>query len=113
MTKEISKPWGSELILEHNDKYVVKKLFVKAGHRLSLQYHEKKHETMYILEGEIELTLGDLANQLETKKMSINDFVILPPGKIHRVKANLDSWILEASTPELTDVVRLQDDYNR
>ena len=64
---KIIKPWGSETILEQNDHYVVKKLFMKAGYKCSLQYHENKKETFYLLNGEMKFTIGDDINHLEEK----------------------------------------------
>lgn len=111
--KIIQKPWGSEELIEINDDYVVKKLFMKKGHQCSLQYHEKKHETVYVLDGELKLTLGDNVDSLEFQVLEKGDFVVLPPNKIHRMYGIKDSHYLEASTTQLEDVVRIEDDYNR
>ncbi len=109
----ISKPWGSEELIEVNENYVVKKLFMKKGHQCSLQYHENKHETVYVLDGEIKLTVGDSIDDLDFKVLQKGDFIVLPPKKIHRMYGNEDSYYLEASTTQLDDVVRIEDDYNR
>ncbi len=114
MTKIVEKPWGQEEWIEVNDRYVVKKITVKAGHRLSTQYHEKKHETFFVLTGRFTLTVGTDVNNLEDIYMRPGDTYILPPGTIHTMKAELaDSIFLECSTPELDDIVRLKDDYGR
>ena len=86
----------------------MKQIEVNSGHALSLQYHERKHETMFLISGKMELTLGD-----ELRTMKRGEFVDIPPGTIHRVRALTDVTILETSTPFLDDVVRLSDDYGR
>lgn len=111
--KEIPKPWGKEEILSINDKYVLKKLFMNKGHSCSLQYHEIKHETIYVLSGILKIVFGDSKDSLEEKKLHEGDTIIIPTGKIHRMEAEEDSIYLEVSTPELEDVVRLEDKYNR
>ena len=73
----ISKPWGSEELIEVNENYVVKKLFMKKGHQCSLQYHENKHETVYVRDGEIKLTVGDSIDDLDFKVLQKGDFVVL------------------------------------
>ena len=104
----IEKPWGKELIIEVNDNYVVKKLFMKKDCRCSLQYHEKKHETVYVLSGKVKLVLNDSFEILEE-----GDHYVIPPNTIHRMEGVEDSWYLEASTPDLDDVMRVEDDYGR
>lgn len=109
----ISKPWGQEELLEHNQQYVVKRLTMHKGHRCSIQYHEKKMETVYLLSGKLKLYIGNDANKLNEKIMLPNDHLTIIPHVIHRMEAIEDSIYLEASTPELDDVVRLKDDYKR
>lgn len=109
----IEKPWGSEQLLEKNDKYVVKKLFMKAGHACSIQYHELKKETFYVLSGLMNFQVGDSLKALDGYVVSSGFSYTIIPGKIHRMSAIEDCWYLEASTPELDDVVRLQDEYGR
>lgn len=106
----IEKPWGHEEILETNERYTVKRLFMKAGHKCSIQYHECKHESVYVLSGKLTLYIG---KDLEKKIMLPNDFYVVPPGLIHRMEAVEDSVYLEASTSELNDVVRISDEYGR
>jgi quercetin dioxygenase-like cupin family protein len=106
MKKE--KPWGHEIIWALTDKYAGKILSIKGGKRLSLQYHEKKDETVYVLWGKMELQLG------ENKTVLLpGDFRRIKAGQVHRMTAITDVICIEASTPEVDDVVRLEDDYNR
>lgn len=108
----IKKHWGRELILEQNNHYVVKILEINAGCRLSLQYHNQKHETMYCLYGNGSIILGD---KTERQPIYAGKTIVIRPGLIHRLQADSESnlAILECSTPELDDVVRLEDDYGR
>ena len=109
----VSKPWGFEEILEKNDDYVLKKLTMFKGHRCSLQYHEEKRETIFVVSGLLGLETGPHLDRLTFEQYSPGDCFTLDPLKIHRMSAIEDCVYLEASTPELHDVVRLQDDYNR
>lgn len=111
--KRIDKPWGYEELLEHNKDYVVKRLFMKAGHKCSIQYHEYKHETFYVLSGKLKFYVGKTLETLEEKIFVAGDYFAIEPGLIHRMEGVEDSLYLEASTPQLDDVVRLQDSYNR
>jgi len=104
----ISKPWGMEELLVSNENYVVKRLFMKQGCRCSLQYHEHKTETVYVLSGTLLLHLnGDVTT------MSPGDFITIFPGEVHRMEGKEDVSYLESSTTELDDVVRMEDDYGR
>tara|TARA_B110000858_G_C17698647_1_gene424819 strand:+ start:595 stop:936 length:342 start_codon:yes stop_codon:yes gene_type:complete len=109
MTNDIiEKPWGHEEII-YNDKYVVKKLLMKKGCRCSLQYHEHKIETIIVLDGTLIIELE--GQTLEYKK---NETITIFPFQQHRMSANeSDCLYLEASTNELEDVVRIEDDYKR
>jgi mannose-6-phosphate isomerase-like protein (cupin superfamily) len=109
----IEKPWGQEEIIELNGRYMMKKLTMRAGHRCSLQYHKMKKETVYVLSGELSVILGRDENSLETRIFKTGEFLTIEPGIIHRMEAVRDSVYLEASTPEMDDVVRLDDDYSR
>jgi mannose-6-phosphate isomerase len=109
----IQKPWGSEQILERNDNYVVKLLKMNSGHKCSIQYHEKKVETVYIISGRLRIYHGHCVDSLTAKDYYANEFITLQNMVVHRMEAIEDSIYLEASTPELDDVIRLQDDYNR
>ncbi len=111
--RRVDKPWGYELIWGHTQAYVGKILHVEAGHALSLQYHEVKDETMYLLSGEIEIELGDHEDALEMHVLQPGQSVHLEPGRRHRLTARVTSDVVEVSTPELDDVVRLDDRYGR
>jgi mannose-6-phosphate isomerase-like protein (cupin superfamily) len=104
----VEKPWGNEELLECNDKYVVKKLFMKKGNSCSLQYHELKKETILVLSGLLLITIGDTK-----KEYRFGESVTIPPYTVHRMEALEDSLYTETSTNELWDVVRLQDAYGR
>ncbi len=112
--KHVPKPWGHETIWAHTDRYVGKILHVKAGHALSVQYHERKDETVYLLSGELKywVKLGD-ADELQDMRLRVGDAFRITPGTIHYMEAVTDVDVLEASTPELDDVVRLSDRYGR
>ncbi len=104
----VPKPWGREVWLELNDKYCYKRLYINAGHRTSLQYHRQKKETNYIISGEALVQLGDREYNMEP-----GDFFTVEPGVVHRITAKTDIVLQEVSTPEVGDVVRVEDDTNR
>ena len=110
----VDKPWGYERIFAHTDRYVGKVLRINAGQRLSRQYHRVKDETIYVLSGRLVLEVGEGAGIERTEVMSGSAFRVIP-GTIHRFIATPDSNcdILEVSTPELDDVVRIEDIYGR
>jgi mannose-6-phosphate isomerase len=108
----VEKPWGYELIWARTDRYVGKILHVKAGHVLSLQYHNFKDETMHVLSGELTLRTGS-GDSMTSRPFKVGETVHIPPRMIHQIEAVVDSYVLEASTPELDDLVRLQDRYGR
>lgn len=110
----VIKPWGRERILVVNDKYALKILEVDAGHRLSLQYHERKCETMYCLYGYGKLFISADGFDRELDMLP-GRYITILPEQVHRLEAGEHSpvIILEASSPELNDVVRLEDDYKR
>ncbi len=110
---KIEKPWGYENIIENNGKYVVKELFMKKGNKCSLQYHEYKKETVYVLTGTLLYTEGKDPASLSIRTLNANDSVTIDPYTIHRMEALEDCLYLEASTCELGDVVRLEDSYGR
>jgi quercetin dioxygenase-like cupin family protein len=107
------KPWGEEIWFASTDKYAGKILKVKKGHRLSLQYHEKKQETQYLYKGQVKFTFGKDKDSLQDVILNPGDKFDVHPNTIHRVEALEDSEIFEVSTPELDDVVKLEDDYGR
>lgn len=111
--KTVSKPWGKEIWLELNDKYCYKRIYINAGTRTSYQYHENKLETNYIIDGEAEVWLENDSGEIEIKKMKKDDcFTVIPPRK-HRVIALTDIILQEVSTPEVDDVIRIEDDSDR
>ena len=112
--KVVPKPWGHEVIWAHTDRYVGKILHITAGQALSVQYHERKDETVYLLSGELRYWVkleGDA--ELRAMRLSVGDAVRITPGTLHYMEAVTDCDVLEASTPELDDVVRLTDRYGR
>jgi mannose-6-phosphate isomerase len=111
--EKIDKPWGYELIFAHTERYVGKILHVDAGEALSLQYHETKDETLFLLEGDYELVVEE-DGELVERHIRAGDSYHVPAGTRHRMVAGPEGCnILEVSTPELDDVVRLEDRYGR
>ena len=108
----VDKPWGFELRFVRTDRYAGKALFIKAGSQLSLQYHEKKDEAFYVQSGTLDFVLGQGPEQTVIR-MKPGDSRRIPPGTIHRFRAVTDTLLFEVSTPELEDVVRIEDDYGR
>ena len=108
----IPKPWGYELIFAHTARYVGKILHINRGESLSLQYHEMKEETLYVVEGELELTI-ESDGERRVLPLRKGEAFHIPPRLIHRMLAVADTDVAEVSTPELDDVVRLEDRYGR
>ena len=108
----VEKPWGYELIWAKTERYVGKILHIEPGHVLSLQYHKKKDETIHVLTGEIIFRVGS-AEQLQERRMKAGESYHITPGTVHQMEAVVASDLLEASTPEIDDVVRLKDRYGR
>ena len=111
--RRVEKPWGYELIWAETDEYVGKILHVTAGEALSLQYHEVKDETFFLLEGQLLLQVGLSIEDLSEYRMLEGQSFHMRSQTIHRMIAETDSDILEVSTPHLDDVVRLEDRYGR
>jgi mannose-6-phosphate isomerase-like protein (cupin superfamily) len=112
--EKVEKPWGHELIWAKAERYAGKLLFVQSGHSLSLQFHREKDESWYVLDGRAELELGAVGQAvLKTEVVGPGAAFRFPPGTVHRVRAVEDTTILEVSTPQLEDVVRLEDSYGR
>ena len=111
--KIVEKPWGHEEILVVTKNYAMKVLVIKQDHRLSLQYHKEKEETLHCVSGKINLTYGLDEKHLKVLIMMPGDTVHVPPGLIHRMEGLEDSRVVECSTTQLSDVVRLADDYDR
>ncbi|OFW17391.1 MAG: cupin, partial [Acidobacteria bacterium RIFCSPLOWO2_02_FULL_67_21] len=108
----IEKPWGYELHWARTDRYVGKVLHVKAGHALSLQYHNQKDETIYLYAGRMLFEI-ERDGALQRQEMRPGEAVHITPRTVHRMTAIEDCDVLEVSTPELDDVVRLEDRYGR
>jgi quercetin dioxygenase-like cupin family protein len=108
----VQKPWGHETIWAHTEHYVGKVLHIKAGHALSVQYHNQKDETIHLLRGEMiyRVKQGD---QLQDITLKAGESYRNTPGTVHQMEAVTDCDVLEASTPHLDDVVRLSDRYGR
>ena len=112
--QKVEKPWGWELIWALTDQYSGKILFVRAGESLSLQFHNVKDESWYVLEGRARLELGQAGeSSLAEEVIAAGEAFRFRPGTVHRVSALEDTRILEVSTPQLDDVVRLEDRYGR
>jgi mannose-6-phosphate isomerase-like protein (cupin superfamily) len=109
----VHKPWGQEEIFAETDRYAGKLLSVKAGESLSLQFHEKKEETLRVLEGNVVFEIGPSVEELEPVELGPGDVFHIPPRLVHRMEAVTDCILIEVSTPELDDVVRLSDRYGR
>lgn len=110
--ERIPKPWGYELIFGKTDRYVGKILHINQGESLSLQYHEMKEETLYVVHGELRLTIEHDSDRRELS-LRMGEAFHIPPGLIHRMEAITDTDVAEVSTPELDDVVRIEDRYGR
>ena len=108
----VEKPWGYELIWARTERYVGKILHIEAGHVLSLQYHERKDESIYVLAGEILLRLEQGETRIE-RRIGQGEAFHIPPQLVHQFEAVVTSDLLEASTPEIDDVIRLKDRYGR
>jgi mannose-6-phosphate isomerase len=108
----VDKPWGYELLWAKTDRYVGKIIHVNAGHALSLQYHHRKTETIYLAAGKLLYEIQD-GDSLAKHELAPGDRIHVPAGTIHRMTALEDSDIFEVSTPEIDDVVRLEDRYGR
>lgn len=111
--KIVEKPWGREVWVAHTDKYAFKIIEIKKGTRSSLQYHVHKHEHIYVDSGVLQMEWENEAGVMETLTLRPGQVIENKPGRKHRAIAVEDVRLLEVSTPELDDVVRVQDDYHR
>ena len=111
--EHVPKPWGHETIWAKTDRYVGKILHVRAGESLSLQYHRKKDETIRVLSGTLRLEVGRQGEPIRVVELGPGDGWHITAGLRHRMVAVADTDVLEVSTPELDDVVRLDDRYGR
>ncbi len=109
----VPKPWGHETIWAHTDRYVGKVLHIKAGHALSVQYHTRKDETIHLMSGEMIYRVGSDRETLRDVRLRPGESYRNTPGMVHQMEAVTDCDVLEASTPDLDDVVRLSDRYGR
>ena len=111
--QKVDKPWGYELRWAITDRYLGKVLHIKEGEALSLQYHERKDEYLYLVKGAVDMELGGDDGKLTTHRMKAGDTLHITPRTRHRLTAVEDADIFEVSTPEIDDVVRLEDRYGR
>jgi quercetin dioxygenase-like cupin family protein len=112
MIRRVEKPWGYEIVYAHTDRYAGKILFIRQGERLSLQYHRRKEETIYVVSGELDFVVQE-GDALSTRRLEPGDAYHIAPGIRHRMIGVTDCRIAEVSSPELDDVVRLEDAYGR
>jgi mannose-6-phosphate isomerase-like protein (cupin superfamily) len=111
---QVPKPWGHETIWARSERYVGKILHINAGHELSVQYHNRKDETIYLLSGQIVYRVQNTRdNILDDVQLKVGESFRITPGTIHQIVALTDCDVLEVSTPEIDDVVRLSDKYGR
>ncbi len=113
MARRVEKPWGYEDIWAETERYVGKVLAIEQGRRLSLQYHERKDETILVVRGRLRLELEDDQGRMSTLELGAGESRHIAPGRRHRFGALEDCELIEVSTPELDDVVRLEDDFGR
>ena len=113
LPRHVDKPWGAEEIWAWTTRYVGKTLTIEAGKRLSLQYHERKDEWVHVLEGRLLLTLGGDDGVLAQRELGPGDGAHVATGRVHRYEALERCQLVEVSTPELDDVVRIEDDFGR
>jgi mannose-6-phosphate isomerase len=111
--KRIEKPWGYEDVFAVTERYCGKVIFVRAGEQLSLQFHREKDETIFVQSGRAEFEIGDPGGPLDVEVVGPGRAFHLGAGTVHRVLALEDTMLLEVSTPETDDVVRLEDRYGR
>ena len=111
--RRVEKPWGYELVYAWTERYCGKIIFVRAGEALSLQFHRQKDETIYVQSGRVEFEIGDPGKPVDNEVVAPGRAFRLEPGTVHQMRALEDTILLEVSTPEADDVVRLEDRYGR
>ena len=111
--KLVNKPWGKEVWLEVNDKYCFKAIHLRGGCQTSFQYHKRKLESSYVVSGRLEVSLENETGKIEILLMNPGDSYTVQPLRKHRVMALEDSVYIETSTPEVDDIIRIQDNYSR
>ena len=109
----VAKPWGHEAIFAETPHYAAKIFYITAGKRISLQLHKHKHESLYLICGRLQISVGSSPDELQVFDILPGQAITFPPQTVHRILALTDAEIFEASTPEMEDVVRLEDDYGR
>jgi len=111
--RRVDKPWGHELIWVLTDRYCGKVIVIETGRRLSLQYHQRKDESVYVVSGRLRLHLEDDAGVMTVRELGPGDSARVPVGRRHRFEAVQRVELIEVSTPELDDVIRVEDDFGR
>jgi mannose-6-phosphate isomerase len=111
--ERVEKPWGYEIVYALTERYCGKVLFIRKGEQLSLQFHRRKDEVIYVHEGRIQLEVGEPGRTPDTEVVGPGRSFHFTPGTVHRWRALEDTLVLEVSTPDLDDVVRLEDRYGR
>jgi mannose-6-phosphate isomerase-like protein (cupin superfamily) len=111
--ERIEKPWGYEVLYALTERYCGKLLFIRKGEQLSLQFHRRKDEVIYVHEGRIELEVGEPGRTPDVEVVGPGRAFRFTPGTVHRWRALEDTTVLEVSTPDVDDVVRLEDRYGR
>ena len=111
--KRVDKPWGYELLYAFTDRYCGKVIFIRGGEELSLQFHREKDETLYVQSGRVEFEIGDPGKPVDREVVGPGRAFHLQPGTVHRLRALEDTVVLEVSTPQIEDIVRLEDKYGR
>ena len=113
VTRRVEKPWGHELIWAETDRYAGKILVIEAGRRLSLQYHQRKLESIRVVSGRLLLHLEDASGEVRTEELGPGESRLVEVGRRHRYEAIERTELFEVSSPELDDVVRVADDFGR
>jgi len=113
LPRRVDKPWGHEEIWAQTDRYVGKILVIETGRRLSFQYHDVKDEWIRVLSGRLLLTLEDDAGEIVERELGPGEAAHVAPLRRHRYEAIQRAELIEVSTPELADVIRLEDDFGR
>jgi mannose-6-phosphate isomerase-like protein (cupin superfamily) len=111
--RRVEKPWGNELIWVLTDRYCGKVITIDTGRRLSLQYHDRKDEAILVLAGRLRLHLEDDSGTMATRDMGPGESAHVPVGRRHRFESLERVELVEVSTPELDDVIRVEDDFGR
>jgi mannose-6-phosphate isomerase len=111
--RRVDKPWGHELIWAETDRYAGKVIVIETGRRLSLQYHDRKDESVYVIDGRLRLHLEGPDGVIGQHDLGPGESARIPTGRRHRFEALERVELVEVSTPELDDVIRLEDDFGR